>query len=236
MDNKKLKIGVSFWGQPRIIPHAYENYINTIKDDTNEFYIMYSTWNSESTQEFIKYFPNVYIRQYDVPDIDKIYELKNVLDNYRIDPTNSHNGKNLKHYLMGLYIKKASKETIESFEKDNNIKFDIIISLRTDTNIFNGNLKLYYNRIITSDAIFVANEPRFDIYSNGSAPDVIMIAKSDNLKKALCHLDVIKKTNVCDTNFFHPETSFLKSLKALDFEVINLNFNAFPKSHSLPKR
>jgi hypothetical protein len=229
---RPLKIGVSYWGQPRIIQHTFENFTNTILDNKNEFHILYSTWNTENIDEFKTFFSNAYIKQYERPNLGEIDIYKNILDKYRIDPTNSNNKKNLEHYLLGLYIKKSSGNTIIEYENRKNIKFDIVISLRTDTRIYNGDMRIFYNIVfdINSDKkIFVANEPKFDIYSNGSSPDVIMFGKSENIKKALCHLDIIDKTAVTDANFIHPETSFHKSISALGLIINNLNFCAFPK-------
>jgi|688.fasta_scaffold60659_2 hypothetical protein len=220
-----MKICINYFGQPRKLEVMDATFNTFLNDDENEIHILWTTWKSENIEEFLRIFPNSYINQIDEPDMN---EYKNILYNYTLDHTNSR--KNIIHYIKGLYVKYKASETIANYEQYNKLKFDIVITTRTETYInCAGKLNKYYQQIINNDSnsVYVASHPTFDIYNNGSYPDVMLISSSDTMKKALTQINVIDKCNVNGTNWFHPETASYKSLIILGINIIQLDFSAF---------
>jgi hypothetical protein len=152
-----------------------------------------------------------------------------IIQNYEMDPTNAC-VKNVEHYIKGLYVKQNSYNTIENYEKLNNIKFDFIITLRTDIYL-DKHLFEYYEKIMNNlyNTVYVANSPKFNIYNNPSLPDVICIANKEITKKIVDQLSNLSYCVVNNSNFFHPETSFYNALKHLDLNILELELKAFPR-------
>ena len=220
-----MNICLNYYGQMRnntITTDIFEKYIN---DTNNNIYVLYTTWSVEDITLFKDYFKNSYIRQINIPDLDEYSE---IIDKYSMDGTNCH--KSLQHYLLGLYIKKESYNTINSFEEEKNIKFDIIISMRTSICI-NNKISNYYSTILDNNdesTIFVANRPCFKIYNDESLPDVFYISKNKFvMKKVLSQIDILNHCLVTNTFFFHPETSFYKSLYYYNLNIVKLDLYAF---------
>jgi len=145
-----------------------------------------------------------------------------------MDVTNSHK-KNIQHYIMGLYIKNKSSETILEYEENNNIEFDFIITLRCGIYFNKEKISNFYNIILNNNnSIYLAVEPAFNIYNMGSCPDVISISNKNITLKILSQIYHIKNI-IINNEFIHPETSFYLYLKFLNLEMTILNFMAFPE-------
>ena len=221
-----MNICINYYGQIRdnnITREVYQNYLN---DTNNNIYVLYTTWDDEDINVFKECFNDSYIRQINNPSLDKYTEIMN---KYIMDPTNPN--KSVKHYLLGLYIKKESYNTINTFEEEQNIKFDIIISMRTAIYI-NNHISEYYNTILNNDehTVFVANSPCFDVYRQPALPDVFYITKNKSvMKNVLSQIDILDNCSVTNTNYFHPETSFYKSLVYFNLNIVKLNLFAFPQ-------
>jgi len=224
-----MNICLNYYGQLRNNSITTETYKKYIDDYNNNIYVLYTTWDTENVTPFKDYFTDSYIRQIDIPNLDKYSEM---INKYQMDPTNSY--KSFTHFLLGLYIKKESYNTINAFEEEKNIKFDIIISMRTSVYI-NNNVSKYYNTILDNVnnehyTVFVANEPCFNVYNQGSFPDVFYITKNKSvMKNVLSQIDILDDCLVTNTNYFHPETAFYKSLIYFKLNIVKLNLFAFPQ-------
>jgi hypothetical protein len=117
-----------------------------------------------------------------------------------------------------------------AYEEKNNINFDFIVSLRTDTYLDN-HLCNFYDIIHTNldNVVYVANNPTFAIHNQPALPDVMFISNKNTSKKILEQLDILDKCVVNNTNFFHPESSFYNALTFLKINIYNLNLSAFPQ-------
>jgi hypothetical protein len=224
-----MNICINYYGQIRNNNITTEIYKNYIDDKNNNIYVLYTTWVDEDVSLFKDYFKDSYIRQVDIPNLD---DYSDIINKYKMDPTNPN--KSITHYLMGLFIKKESYNTIDNFEEEKNIKFDIIISLRTSIYI-NNKISEYYDIILNNDysknnTVFVANEPCFDVYKDPSLPDVFYITKSKSvMKNVLSQIDILENCLINNTNYFHPETSFSKSLLYFNLNIVKLNLFSFPE-------
>ena len=227
VDQKSIqkKVCINYFGQCRdisVTERMYNNFLKT-NDQSIKYTILYTTWKDEDTTAFERLFPTAYIKKYDYPDLNNY---KNIIDNSSMDPTNPL--KSIKHYLLGLYIKKMSYYTIEEYS---HINFDCIVSLRTYIYIYDSHLSSVYN-IIEKQTAYVANGPKFDIYLNNgqpALPDVLFISDKDTMKYILHQIDIIEHCKVKNSNFFHPESSFYSSLAFFKLKIVCCNFRAFPQ-------
>lgn len=211
-----MNICLNYYGQPRILNSTKSNYDN-FNADKHNLHILYTTWNTESIDEFRLLFPHAYIKQIEKPNIDKF---KDYLTKYSMDPSNPN--KTILHYLYGLYIKQKSQETIKEYP----VKFDVILTLRTDCQIRGGPISKFFNNI-QPNCIYVANSPGYDIYHTGSIPDMLCIATPETMMTILNQLDLFYKCCVNETNFLHPETSFYNYNVLCGIHIIRLLFEAF---------
>lgn len=221
-----MKICINYYGQPRNVSLTRNIYDHFIHDQHNEFYILYTTWTTENVNDFKKIFTSAHINQIDLPNITTYNDL---ITNYNLDNTNQH--KSIEHYVKGLYIKKMSYHTIDNVEKKNNINFDFIISLRTDIYMADNRLSIFYDYINKNlnNNIFLAAGLKFDVYNEGAEADTICISNKQIMFKVLSQFDILPVCTLSNKNIFHPETSFKKCLSYYKFNVINLNFRAFPE-------
>ena len=239
-NDNPIRICINYWGQPRNREsHARDIYNSRIihpnsNENNYEFHIVYSTWKDENIETFKKLFPEAYIKQYDKPDMG---QYKNIIDNYKLDKSQP-SSKSLERYLYGLYIKKLSTETIIKYQEQKKIKFDIVVSLRVDCNIWDGNVFDHYNNIlklnkinVNNNEIYFANENRYDIYNQGGVPDTLLLGNLNNVLLASKQIDIIEKTTLTNTKEIHPETAFFKGCIASGLNVKYLPFKAFPKQH-----
>lgn len=220
-----MNICVNYWGQPRQLNIIEDIYKNQINDNINNFHICYSTWKTENIENFKKIFPNAYIKQYDFPDLS-LYN--NIIDNYHYDDTTV--SRDIKNYILGIYILEQSLKTINEFKEMNNVNFNFIITIRPDTDIYNGTLFSYYSDInnnINNDnnTFYTANSPRFDVYNEGAVPNALFISNLHNMSKLLTFPD-FKNISIMQ-NIIHPETAAGKNIKYNKFNLKYLNLYAF---------
>ena len=223
----KINICLNYYGQPRdteITKNTFNTFINT--SNNINYHIVYTTWKDENIDAFQQLFPNSYINLVDKPDMQN-YD--NLINNYRIDDSNNWR-KSMEHYIIGMYIKKMSYTTINDFEEKNNINFDFIVSLRTDTYLDN-HLCNFYDIIGRNldNVVYVANNPTFAVHNQPALPDVMFISNKNTSKKILEQLDVLDKCAVNNTNFFHPESSFYNAITFLKINIYKLSLSAFPQ-------
>lgn len=225
-----MHICLNYYGQPRDIEttkRIFNDYIKTTDDIT--YHILYTTWDVENTDAFKSIFPDAFIKQYSYPDNSIFTDITNKYEFCKLQPPH----KTITHYLLGLYIKSMSAKTVSEYEELNDIHFDFIINLRTDTR-FNCNISTFYNTIcesINDNMVYTATEPKFACYSQYALPDVMFIANTFVSKKVLNQLSIIEHCAVKTTNFFHPESSFFNALQYLSLTIHELGFNAFPCTH-----
>lgn len=222
----KIKVCLNFWGQPKNMQNLQDIMSKYLYDSKFDFFILYTTWKSENITTFKIFFPNSYINLIDLPPYDDVNYM-DIINNYDLDVTNKNNGRTINNYFLGLYCKDYTRNTITDFEVERNIKFDIILTLRPDINL-NTNISHFYEEINnTSKTIFVASEPRFDIYNQGSYPDVLCISKRDEMLELLELINSLKFCILDNTNNFHPETSSYKLIMNKNLLIKYLNFYAF---------
>jgi hypothetical protein len=218
-------ICLNYYGQVRNNNITRDTYNKFIQGD-NEYHIIFTTWNNENTTDFERLFPNSYIKKIETPNMDNYLEYST---NIVVDKTNPN--KSIQHVIYGLYIKKMSYDTIEEYENINNIKFDFIISLRTDVYL-NKNLNVFYDYIynnLNDNVVFVATQPKWDVYKEGALPDVLCISNKVVMKKMLSQLDSLDKCLLANSTQFHPETSFCKYIKFMNLIWNKLDLKAFPQ-------
>ena len=221
-----MKIALNYYGLPRILDNMLDIYNKFIKCENIEYHILYTTWNTENIERFVEIFPNAFIKQYDIPDMS---EYNDIINNYSLDNTNPN--KTIDHYFKGLFIKQKSIDTINDYEKEKSIEFDFIITLRTDTYIYDNHLNHFYDQIINNlqNNVYLAHGPKFDVHSQGAYPDTLFIANKICTIKMLSQLNNIKQCVLNDTFVFHPETSFGKHVTNMNLQPIILNIRAFPQ-------
>jgi hypothetical protein len=224
-----MPICINYYGQPRELERTKRMYDEFLASSSHDVYICYTTWDTESINEFRELFPNAYIRQIPLPDTEALYS--EPIHRFSIDPTNSSR-KSMAHYILGLYIKKHSYYTIEQLSRDIGATFDSVVSLRTDVYLYDCIIKDMYDMLTTfkTNTVFVANEPKFNIYGEFGLPDVFYISDMPTMTKILFQLDILEECIVPEKNFFHPETSFHISLVRMGLSIIELPLRAFPQS------
>lgn len=224
-----MKICINIFGSQRDVNNTVDLVNNYIIENENEYYILYTGWENEP-QIYETLFENIYIKRFAL-DKQAIKEYCHKYSQYKV-----HDGyvppKTLEYILEGLYIKQKSMVTIQSFMIDNNIQFDLIITVRSDTKL-TDKLSNYYSEIIQHglDKIYIANGPNWNIFNKGAASDLICISNYENTIKML---DQIRNFDKCiaeeTNNTFHPETSYYRYLRWCNDSVIRLNFEA-PRSY-----
>jgi hypothetical protein len=225
-----MPICINYYGQPRELERTKRIYDEFLASSSHDVYICYTTWDTESIQEFRKLFPNSYIRQIPVPDTEALYS--ETINRFSIDPSN-RSRKSMAHYILGLYIKKHSYYMIEQLSSDIGATFDIVVSLRTDVYLYDCIIKDQYDDMLKTfktNTVFVANAPKFNIYGEFGLPDVFYISDMPTMKKILFQLDILEECVVPRKRFFHPETSFHVSLVRMGLSIIELPLRAFPQS------
>ena len=222
----KKNICINYFGQIRNIDVLKKTYSEFIYNHNYNYHILLTTWEDEKMiDKFKQIFPNSYVRKVILPDINIFQD---IIKKYTIDPTNSH--KSIEHYLLGLYIKNETKNTILEYLDQININFDIVVTLRTYIYIFDNNISQFFEHINNEEnKIYIACDPKFNIYNQNAKPDVIFLSNQDVTLKAVNHFDCLEKTVVNNTNYFHPETSFGKNIIEKKIDIVELPFRAFPQ-------
>lgn len=220
-----MKIAINYFGLPRTPQNARQIFDKYICDPAHEFHFMYTTWNVENTASVERQFQEIFIRKEPIPS--KQY-FSYLINNYVLDETNTIKRKTLYHYLLGIYIKDKSRLTVEAYETTHNIIFDLIITLRLDTDIKDAHLKQFYNKLQLNESIvYSASEESFDIYEEGSYPDNILIGGHDFHLKSLQLLDALPHCTLKDGRTFHPETTSYKTVNYYGGRVEYLPFYSF---------
>ena len=223
-----MHICLNIYGQPRNIELTINTYTNSIKIPNVKFHILYTTWDTENIDQFERYFPDAFIRQYKHPDLNNY---SHITDNLIIDPTNRKLDRCIQHSVLGFYIKSMTEHTIKEYESINHINFDFIITTRSDIWL-NTNIGCFYNHIcniINDNTVFVANDPAYTIYNDQpSIPDSMFIANRLVTSKIIRQLDFLQHCAVKNTNYIHPESSFFNALSYLNLHIEKLNFTCFP--------
>ena len=186
-----MNICINIFGQQKLIETLKSTLEKNIIDSHNTFHLLYTGWKDEEPI-FENLFPESYVVR-----INKNQELIDIYSekykNIFLDNTNSY--KNINHLINGFYIKNKSIETIEKYMLEKNINFDLIITMRTYTNIF-YNYKLNYDimKSIGLEKVFVPKGRDFNIYKTGSCCDTIVIANKSNTMKILEQINYIDKS------------------------------------------
>jgi hypothetical protein len=218
-----MNVCLNFYGQPKNIRNLRDVYDKYLYNEKYNYHIVYTTWKTENVELFRSFFPNAYINQIDCPDeTNEIY--KNITMNYNIDPTNLAGRKNIQGFFLGLYSKDYSRNTILEYETQNNIKFDLIVSLRPDTNL-NANVSLHFEKFVENE-IYVASDPCYNIYQQGAYPAAFDMAKRDVMMYLLDFIKIINYCTLNGTNIFHGETSLYKLIKIKNLQIVFLDFHA----------
>ena len=213
-----MNICINIYGQQRNLDNTIKT-INQIIDNTNKFTILYTGWNHEEML-FEKYFPNSYVNR--IEKNNKIIEeYKDKYNFIKIDQTNKH--KSLEHIITGFFIKSKSINTINNYMKTNNIIFDLIITIRTDTIIY-YNTKVNFNEVSSLSKVYICKERDFNHYKQGACNDVFVMSNYNNMVKILNQIEYLDKVTLNDNITFHPETSFYKYLNVVNkFNIFRLN-------------
>lgn len=220
-----MKICVNYYGLPRSVERALRTFRGAIETQGHEFHILYTTWTVEYIKPFEAAFPQAFIRKIRVPGETVFGDLLN----YELDWTNTQKGKRLRNYLLGSYAKQESKNTILEYETAHNIKFDIIVTLRTDTIIEDAHLADFYGSVALERPImYFASEPTFgDIHKEGAVPDTLQFSGRDFHLKALDILCALPNCTLSGQRIFHGETSCYKQILYHGGAVHYLPFYAF---------
>lgn len=230
-----MNICVNYWGQPRllnVIEHIYNSQIN---DGLNNFHICYTTWKDENVSKFKELFKDSYINQIDKPNLE-LEKYKDIINKFTYHSYNP----DIKHYMLGIYIREQSLKTVVEYQMQKNINFDFIITIRPDTIISEGVLYSYYSTIIKNmDYIYVCDRPRYDIYNKGAIPDAVFISSLDTITKIIKSFSFEKDNdippdfdNVCvNGNIIHPETVSGQLIRLSDIPIYFLNLHAFRSEH-----
>jgi len=199
---------------------------NLILDNPNyQYHILYTTWNreKENIKDFQIEYKNSYIKMVNEPNRDECHW------DSRFKPHiwNPHLNGDVFPYFCQLYLWKEACKTLNEYEQNNNIKFDLVVRLRPDTFFekqydFTKYFYDYFNNINT-DNIYVPTEHRFDIYRTGSVPDQICFGRKELIEKILNSLDIVTEVQQ-DKFVFHPETSLHNIMKYHHMNIIYLNF------------
>ncbi len=218
-----MNICINIFGQIKYIEYLKKTIETNLYDNNNTFHILYTTWTDTNIEYFTKEIPNAYIKQYEYPDLN-VY--KDIINNYKLDITQPKE-KNIERYIFGFYIKSKSYDTIIDYENTHNIKFDIIITIRTYTKIYNNNslIQSYYS-MLEDNIIYTAQEPSYAIYSMPAYPDSFVFSKRKEGLDILNVFDVLEKSTINNTNMFHPETSAYSIIINKGYNICKLPFNA----------
>ena len=229
------KICLNFVGQSKYLYNLHEIFENNIYSPDYEYHILYTTWTDETIDAFKQTCPNVFIKQItkpNTPDHPYYNEYLYIINNYNYDGSNIYMGKQMPNYFLGQFIRDQSRFTIEEYEKQHSIEFDIIITTRPDIDIKYANISDYFNTILenTEQTLFVGNDPILDLYKQGSYPDALVMGQRKHMLHLLDYISILKYCAM-DANIFHPETASYKIATYKNIKIIYLPFYAFTFSY-----
>ncbi len=218
-----MNICLNYWGQPRELKIIKEIYDTQIYDNKYNFYVLFTTYKNEDVKKFVEYFPNSYINQID--DINE-NDYEEIVKEYTFE----HWSNNILHYIRGINLRSKSYETINNYIKEKNIKFDLVLTLRPDSDIYDCKFYNLYDHIFevlnkNPNILICADKPAFDVHQCGTIPDALFISKMDTIEKILKfpNFKIISVSN----NVVHPETASYKHVKSQNIDICYLNFYAF---------
>ena len=218
-----MHIFINIYGQQRSLNNTLNMINNYISNSSDTFHILYTGWEHEEPI-FEKEFPNAYINR--IKNNEKLIDIYlNKYNDIYLDHTNITNGKNMRHMIYGYYIKSKTVDTINNYIEKTQIEPDYIVTIRTDTELYD-NIGYMYNTLNTN-SVYIANEPDFDIYHVGSCTDVFCIANKKNTFNIVNQINNLDNSVVPETNFIHPETSFYTYLKYNNCIIQRLPIAAF---------
>jgi len=226
-----MNICLNYYGELRNLELTKYTYLNYIKSDNAKYHIIYTTWEDTNIDKFIEFFPDAYINKIAYPDI---HHYKDLLNNYTMDITNPN--KTLSHYILGMYVKQSTRYTIDNYIEQNNVTFDLVITLRTYL-YFNRSFVSYYGLVLptlSNNNVYVPEKPKFDVYKTShnqdALPDGLTISNTHVAKIVVSQLDILNNCVVNNTNYFHPESSFYNMLFYNQLEIKILpNLFSFPQ-------
>ena len=192
-------------------------------DDKNEYYYTLTIWQNEDVKDYKNILGNdLYINYIEYPN-------KDMVDNFL--RSGKTEGKNLVNYHRQLYMRYRSIETLEEIKKILNIRFDVVVLVRTDTKIWE-NISIYYNLVKVDDnSVFVPDGPNSSVFGshindpNSACPDFLYFSNEDVMFKLLNQLNLSYDTKTND--MYHPETSQMNFFKLLGLNIVRLPFDVF---------
>jgi len=198
--------------------------INQIKDNFNNFYILYTGWKTEE-KIFENIFPESFVIRYELEN-DKIDYYEEKYKNIQIDDSNIH--KSLRHVITGYYIKKKCISTLKKFYEKTNIKFDLIVTIRCDTIIYN-NKKIDYKYILDNglNNVYVPTEIDWNMYGVGAYAVTLSVGNYKNTKILCDHINFLDVSVLPNTNIIHPETAIFLYYKYRNLNIKRLNLKSF---------
>jgi hypothetical protein len=202
-----MNIAILIYGRLNKAVTHYDNIISNISDieKIKNIDFFCSSDNSNDIEEFIsKYNPKDYIN-------DKIIIDENDLNIYLTYPKPLET--NVENVIRHFINKKRVYEIFEKYINSNNLKYDIVISLRIDANI--SNKFIFENP--KSNTIYI---PNGHDYRNG-INDQIAYGNQDVMKKYFSIIDnckLILEKNI-STVGFHPENLTLANIKLHELEI-----------------
>lgn len=217
-----MNICVNIFGQIKYQEQLKQTIQTSLLDNNNTFHFLFTTWNSTDETPIKNLFPNCFVKKYELPNL---LNYSKIIDNYTLDKTQRSN-KDITHYVYGFYIKSKSHDTIIEYENLCNIKFDIILTARTYTNLFGYKLQDYYNHF-KEDIVYSAEDPCFAIYGMDAYPDSFVMSRRDVGLQILNVFDVLEKCTIDNCKTFHPETTSFRIIKEKGYTLEKLPFRAF---------
>jgi len=178
-----MNILICFIGLVRTITKTIDNLKKQFFNDKDTFIVIFVTWESENTDDFVNCFPNASIFKLQDIYIDNNIHFdqwcQNTVMHHSWINTYGSNKQALFNYYRQIYLWDKAADILETY---NNI--DIIIRSRTDVLVLNECVQNYYNKV-TNSTIFFSNEPRHSIVDNVGCPDYIFLGIPKNVIKLL---------------------------------------------------
>lgn len=217
-----MNIALSFCGLCRQIPHCYQMVQLFLNHPQHNYTILLTTWDDEDITQFSTHFPEGIINRVPQPTT----EIKdNWLQDYSMDSSNPH--KPVVNYFYQLYIRQQSLTTIEEVETQKNTKFDVVVTLRTDIDLW-MNISSHFSLVQPHDnCVFIPQGPNFDIFGTGACQDVLFFANKKIMSQIL-RFQYENPTQIQPLpGIFHPETCQFNCFRRLQLDINSLPFNAF---------
>jgi len=212
-----MNICINYYGQPRTLEHAKNTYNHLFANLPYSIHVLYTTWDHTDTTKYKGLFPMAHIRQIPQPTEESYEYYERNYRQYTFQRT-------MANYMIGLFLKKETLNTICEYETKNNIKFDVIITLRVDT-LINLERSISWcceEAIINKNSVYVGDHHRFDILGIDACPDACVITSRDSSFKILTQHDNIDECCFMyeDEKTVHPETSCYLNYKYHECNIV----------------